>query len=83
MEAALDNNPKIKLFRERIETVRAASLAQFRALLPNLSSPVHHSRQTLFLGTIGLTPIRTNPFSIFDARASVSQSLFSMSLIQR
>ena len=83
MEAALDNNPNVKLFRERIETVRAASLTQFGTLLQNLSSTVHQSRQTLFLGTIGLAPIRTNLFSILDARASVFQSLFSMSLIQR
>jgi len=83
MEAAVDNNPNVRLFKERIETARAASKTQLGALLPNLSSNVRQNRQTVFLGTFGLTPVRTDPFSIFDARANLSQSLFSLSLIQR
>jgi Outer membrane protein len=83
MEAAIDNNPNVRLFKERIETARAASKTQLGALLPNLSSTVRQSRQTVFLGTFGLAPVRSDPFSIFDARANVSQSLFSLSLIQR
>ncbi len=83
MEAAVDNNPNVRLLRERIETARAASKAQLGALLPNLSTNVRQTRQNIFLGTIGLAPVRTDPFSIFDARANVSQSLFSLSLIQR
>ncbi|MBV6469832.1 TolC family protein [Nitrospirales bacterium NOB] len=83
MEAAVDNNPNVRLFKERIETARAASKTQLGALLPNLSSNVRQTRQNVFLGTIGLAPVRTDPFSIFDARANVSQSLFSLSLIQR
>ena len=31
----------------------------------------------------GSAPVRTEPFSIFDARVSASQNLFSLSLIQR
>jgi outer membrane protein len=83
MEAAVDNNPNVRLLKERIETARAASKTQLGALLPNLSTNVRQSRQNIFLGTIGLAPVRTDPFSIFDARANVSQSLFSLSLIQR
>lgn len=83
MEAAVDNNPNVRLFKERVETARAASKTQLGPLLPNLSSTVRQSQQTLFLGTLGLAPVRTDPFSIFDARANVSQSLFSLSLIQR
>jgi outer membrane protein TolC len=83
MEAAVDNNPNVRLFKERVETARAASKTQLGPLLPNLSSTVRQSQQTLFLGTLGLAPIRTDPFSIFDARANVSQSIFSLSLIQR
>jgi outer membrane protein TolC len=44
---------------------------------------VRQTRQTQFLGTIGLSPVRTDPFSIFDARISATQNLFSLSLIQR
>ncbi|HAP41963.1 MAG TPA: hypothetical protein DCQ94_19720 [Nitrospira sp.] len=83
MEAAVDNNPNVRLFKERIETARAESRTQLGALLPNLSTNVRQTRQNVFLGTIGLAPVRTDPFSIFDARANVSQSLFSLSLIQR
>ena len=83
MEAAVDNNPNVSLFKERVETARAASTTQLGPLLPNVSSTVSQSQKTLFLGTLGLAPVRTGPFSIFDARANVSQSIFSLSLIQR
>ena len=83
MEAAVDNNPNVRLFKERVETARAATKTQLGPLLPNVSSTVRQSQQTLFLGTLGLAPVRTDPFSIFDARATASQSLFSLSLIQR
>ncbi|WP_447979417.1 TolC family protein [Candidatus Nitrospira bockiana] len=83
MEAAVDNNPNVRLFRERIEAARAASVTQLGALLPNVSSTVRQTQQTLFLGTLGLAPVRTDAFSIFDARANLTQSLFSLSLIQR
>lgn len=58
-------------------------LTQFGAMLPNLSSTVRQTRQTQFLGTFGLAPIRTDPFSIFDARVNLSQNLLSVTLIQR
>jgi outer membrane protein len=83
MDAALNNNAKVRLFKEKIEAARGVSLTQLGALLPNISSNVRQTQQTVFLGTIGLAPVRTGPFSIFDARASVTQYLFSMSLIQR
>ena len=83
MDAAVDNNPNVRLYKERIEAARAQSLTQLGALLPNLTSTVRQTNQTLFLGTLGLAPVRTAPFSIFDARANVSQSIFSLSLIQR
>ncbi|MBS0159887.1 MAG: TolC family protein [Nitrospira sp.] len=83
MAAAVDNNPNVRLLKERIETARAANKTQLGALLPNLSTNVRQTRQNIFLGTIGLAPVRTDPFSIFDARVNVSQSLFSLSLIQR
>jgi outer membrane protein len=83
MEAALDNNPDVRLFKEKIETARAASSTQFGALLPNLSGSGQVTHQTVYLGKFGLTPQRTNPFEVYDARVSMTQSLFSLSLIQR
>ena len=83
VEAALDKNPNVRVFRERIEAARSASRTQLGALLPNLSGTAKFNNQTFFLGTIGGRPQRTNPFDIADARGSLSQSLFSLSLINR
>jgi outer membrane protein TolC len=83
MEAALDNNPDVRLFKEKIQAARAASSTQLGALLPNLSGSGQVTHQTVYLGKFGLTPQRTNPFEVYDARVSMTQSLFSLSLIQR
>ena len=83
LEAAVDNNPDVQLYRERVAAAEAQARTQLSALLPNLESNVQQSRQVNFLGKFGLSPTRTDPFSIFDARASGSQNLFSMSLIQK
>lgn len=83
MEVALDKNPQVRLFSERIQSARSAARTQLGALLPNLVSTAKYNNQTFFLGTIGGAPVRTSPFDIVDARGSLSQSLFSMSLIDR
>lgn len=83
MEAALDNNPNVRLFREKIAEAHGVARTQLGALLPNFSTSVRQSELNFFLGTLGLSPVRTDVFSIFDARGNMSQSLFSMSLIQR
>ena len=83
LAAAVDNNPDVLLYKERIEAARGQVQTQLGAMLPNLSSNVRQSRQTQFLGTFGLSPVRSDPFSIFDARLNASQNLLSVSLIQR
>ncbi len=83
MAAAVDHNPDVQLYRERIEAAQGQVRTQLGAILPNLASNVRQSRQTQFLGTFGLAPIRTDPFSIFDARVNGSQNLVSVSLIQK
>lgn len=83
LAAAINNNPDVLLYKERIEAARGQALTQFGTMLPNLSSTVRQTRQTQFLGTFGLSPVRTDPFSIFDARVTASQNLLSLSLIQR
>lgn len=83
LDAAVDNNPTVQLYRERIEAAQAQVLTQFGAMMPSVSSNVRQSRQTQFLGTFGLAPIRTNPFGIFDARVNASQNLVNVSLIQK
>ena len=83
IEAALDKNPNVRLYKERIEAARGVSRTQLGALLPNLASSAKYNNQTYFLGTIGQSPVRTQPFDLSDARGTLSQSLFSWSLIER
>lgn len=83
LAAALDNNPDVLLYRERILEAQGHVRTQLGAMLPSISADVRQTRRTQFLGTIGLSPMRTDPFSIFDARISATQNLFSLSLIQR
>ena len=80
MAAAAEQNPSVLLSKERIEAAQGEVTTQLGALLPNLSANVRQSQQTQFLGTFGLAPVRTEPFSIFDARVSASQSSFSAAL---
>ena len=83
LAAAVENNPDVLLYKERIEAARGQVQTQLGALLPNFSSTVRQTRQTQFRGVFGLAPIRSDPFSIFDVRVSASQNLLSVSLIQR
>ncbi|HKP00170.1 MAG TPA: TolC family protein, partial [Nitrospiraceae bacterium] len=83
VEAALDRNPTVRLYKERIEAARGASMTQLGTLLPNLASSAKYSNQTFYRGTIGGSPTRSDPFDIADARGTLSQSLFSWSLIER
>lgn len=83
LAAAVENNPDVRLYRERIEEARGQVQTQLGAMLPNLSSTVRQTRQTQFRGTFGLDPVRSDPFSIFDARVFATQNLLSVSLIQR
>ncbi|HKN86200.1 MAG TPA: TolC family protein [Nitrospiraceae bacterium] len=83
MEAALDNNPDVRLYKEKIEAARAATSTQLGTLLPNLSASGQATHQTVYLGKFGIAPRRTDPFEVYDARVSMTQSLFSLSLIQK
>jgi outer membrane protein len=83
LDAALGNNPNVRLYKERIEAAKGQAITQFGAMMPNISGSMRQSEQTLFRGTLGLAPIRSDPFTIFDARANYTQNLFSLSLIQR
>jgi outer membrane protein len=83
LEAALDKNPNVQLYKERIEAARGAARTQLGALLPNLSGAGKLTNQTFFTGTITGQPHRTQPFNIEDIRGTLSQSVFSWSLIER
>ncbi|HEX5646960.1 MAG TPA: TolC family protein [Nitrospira sp.] len=81
--AAVDKSPNIRLFRERIEAARGVSRTQLGAMLPHITTTGKYNTQTFFLGTIGGAPVRTDPFEIVDGRAAFTQSIFSLSLIDR
>ncbi len=83
LAAAVDNNLDVLLYKERIQEAKGQVRTQLGAMLPNVSANARQTRQTQFLGTIGLSPVRTDPFSIFDTRLTATQNLFSLSLIQR
>ncbi|OQW33538.1 MAG: hypothetical protein A4E19_03885 [Nitrospira sp. SG-bin1] len=93
IQAAVDNNLNVRLLKERIAAVQAQADASFGALLPNVSGYVNGRNQTVNLAAFGLPADRlsglgltrsvTEPFEVYDARATLVQNIFSLSLIQR
>jgi len=94
MDAAVDNNPTVRLMKERVRAAQATANTSLGAMLPNLSGFVNERNQTVNLAAFGLPSNRlsslglpssgvTDPFNVFNARATIVQSLFSLSLIQR
>lgn len=83
MEAAVDQNPNILLFKERIGQARSAADTQLGELLPNLSGRLSGARRRFFSSSFGGSPTVTDPIDFYDARAFLTQNVFSLSLIQR
>ncbi|MDH4301400.1 MAG: TolC family protein [Nitrospira sp.] len=93
IQAAVDNNVNVRLLKERIAAAQAQANTSFGALLPNVSGYLSGRNQTVNLGAFGLPPDRltglglrrsvTDPFEVYDARATLVQNIFSLSLIQR
>jgi len=93
IQAAVDNNVNVRLLKERIAAAQSAADSSRGALLPNLAGYMNGRNQTVNLaafglpadrlGGLGLTRSVTDPFDVYDARATLVQNLFSLSLIQR
>jgi outer membrane protein TolC len=93
IQAAIDNNVNVRLLKERIAAAQAQANTSFGALLPNVSGYVSGRSQTVNLAAFGLPPDRlgalglrrsvTDPFEVYDARATLVQNIFSLNLIQR
>lgn len=93
IQAAIDNNVNVRLLKERIAAAQAQADASLGALLPNVSGYVSGRNQTVNLAAFGLPADRlsglgmtrsvTEPFDVYDARATLVQNIFSLSLIQR
>ena len=82
MQAAVDNNPTVQIFRERVTQAEEQAVTRRGALLPNLSARVSGARRRLFLGSFGGRG-GTLPRDFYDGRVALTQNLFSLSLIQR
>lgn len=93
IQAAVDNNVNVRLLKERIAAAQSAADTSRGALLPNLGGYMNGRNQTVNLAAFGLPADRlsglgltrsvTEPFEVYDARATLVQNLFSLSLIQR
>lgn len=83
MQAAVDNNPTVQMFKERVTQAEEQAVTQRGALLPNLSARVSGARRRFFLGSFGGRPTVASPRDFYDGRVTLNQNLFSLSLIQR
>jgi len=86
-------NPRVQLARELITQARARAAEARAALLPNLSAAVVDQSQTRNLEAFGLRlniplpgfafPVKAGPFTVFDARATASQTVLNLGSIRR
>lgn len=93
IQAAIDNNVNVRLLKERIAAAQAQANTSLGALLPNVGGYLNGRNQTVNLaafglpadrlGALGLSRSVTDPFEVYDARATLVQNIFSLSLIQR
>jgi outer membrane protein len=83
MDASVDQNPTVRLFYERITQAQDVANTQLGELLPNLSGRVSGARRRFFIGQFGGNPVVVGPRDFYEARAFLTQNVFSLSLIQR
>lgn len=83
MEAAVDQNPTIRLFRERIVQAQDVANTQLGELLPNLSGRLSGARRRFFTSSFAGPAAVSDPFEFYEARAFLTQNVFSLSLIQK
>ncbi len=91
-----EGSPKVALAQESIREARARKTEARGALLPDLESSVNEERETVNLRSFGFSPsifsflppgvtfpAIVGPFSVFDARATASQTVFDFSTLKR
>jgi len=83
MQAAIDQNPTVRLFKERITQAQDVADTQLGALLPNLSGGLSYARRRFFTSRFGAAATVTDPIEFYDARMFLTQNVFSLSLIQK
>ena len=83
MKAAVDENPTVQLFKERITQAKDQAFTQLGTLLPNLSATASAARRRFFLGSFAGRAGVSSPRDFYEARVSFTQNIFSLSLIQK
>jgi outer membrane protein len=90
VDLALNNNLQAQLAREGISQARGEKGLGLSALLPNLSGAAYQANLTENLAALGLGPSSfpglnpfVGPFSNFDARLRLVQSVFNLASIRR
>ena len=90
---APDGNSRVQLAMETVNVAKSRSAQSLASLLPNLEASVGQQSQTRNLAALGIRfnapfpgfqfPTFVGPFNTFDARATLSQSIFDFSSIRR
>ncbi|MCX6595101.1 MAG: TolC family protein [Acidobacteria bacterium] len=89
---APDGATRTQLAREAVDAAMARQRQSLAALLPNVDGTMAYADQTRNLRTFGLNfsipgvgalPSLAGPFSVYDLRATVTQSVFDLSAIKR
>ncbi len=83
MNAAVDKNPTVQLIKEQITQAEHVADTRLGALLPNISGRLSGARRRFFFGSFGGSPSVSKPTDFYEARAALTQNIFSLSLIQR
>ena len=65
---AVDQNPAVRLFKERITQAQDLADTQLGTLLPNLSGGLSYSRRRFFTGRFGASPTVTDRSDFYNAR---------------
>jgi outer membrane protein TolC len=93
MALAPDGNARVQLVLEAVKQAQSRNAQARAALLPNLDASLSEQNQTRNLAAMGIKiqlpipgfqfPELAGPYTAFDARASVTQSVFDFSAIRR
>ncbi len=93
MALAPDGNARVRIAEQALRQARFRSAQARAALLPNLDGSVAEQNQTRNLAAFGIQfslpvagfalPRKAGPFTTFDARASLTQSVVDLAAIRR
>ena len=83
MKAAIDENPNVQLFKERITQAKDQAFTQLGTMLPNISATASGARRRFFLGSFAGRAGVSSPLDFYDTRIFLTQNIFSLSLIQK